>query len=277
MTRENSPEFPHREPFPLFDGSTRELAIDLVDKLLRLEQETHPRNSMVNGRVTGAIMGKDENSRKAFMAVSDLVEMLAGWAINHQIGLVLNGTPGGAVAPHDGGYSEAQREADNHVHEAAAAGYDFSDTKTNRGILAALLHHGPGPFPVSIVIEATNALIALDMGETQPFVAPTRGVSEGSQTYTEWMLRYWAVLHVSYFRGMKLPRDDALGMVAVAYGIEPETINKWAGRLPKKLKGIRPVNEMKGIARQLGDTAYRLKVRDLLSDQEKHRAIAESW
>ncbi len=90
MTQDNTPQFPHREPFPLIDGSTRELAIDLVDKLLRLEQETHPRNSMANGRVTGAIAGKDENSRLALMVASDLVGMLVGWAINHQIGLVLN-------------------------------------------------------------------------------------------------------------------------------------------------------------------------------------------
>ena len=102
MTQDNPSQFPYREPFPLIDGSTREQAIELVDEMLRLEQETHPRNSMTNGQVTGAIVGKDENSRLAFMVASDLVGMLAGWAINHHIGLVLNGTPGGAAAPHDG-------------------------------------------------------------------------------------------------------------------------------------------------------------------------------
>lgn len=234
---------------------------------------------MMNGRVTGAIAQKDENSRLAFMVVNDLVELLAGWAIDHQIGLVLNGMPGGATAPHDGSYSEAQREADNHVHEATAAGYDFTDTKANRRILTALLHHGPGPFPISIVIEATDALTALDMGETQPFVAPMRGVGKEIRNYTEWMLRYWAVLHAEYFLGMKQPRDDALDIVAKAYGIAPDTINKWAGALPEKLKGIRPVSEMKGVARGLGETAYRLKVQDFLSDRDKHllESLSSKW
>ena len=269
MTQDNTPQFSHREPFPLIDGSTREQAIKIVDKLLRLEQETHPRNSMVNGQVTGAIAEKDENSRLAFMAVSDLVEMLAGWAIDHQIGLVLNGTLGGAAAPHDGGYSEAQRKANNHVHEAIATGYDFADTKTNRHILTALLNHGHGPFPISIVIEAINALTALDMGETQPFVAPSRGVGQESQSYSKWRLRYWAVLHVEYFRGMGLSRPNALGMVADAYGNEPETIEWWVTEAPKKLKDI-PIQVMKGCARQAGKTAHRLKVKDILSDQDSH-------
>ena len=90
MTQDNTPQFPHREPFSLIDGNTRELAIELVDDLLRFEQDTHPRNSIVNGRISGATAGKDESSRIALMVVNDLVRLLAGWAIDHQIGLVLN-------------------------------------------------------------------------------------------------------------------------------------------------------------------------------------------
>ena len=278
MTQDNTPQFPHREPFPLIDGGTREQAIEIVDWLLRLEQETHPRNSMVNGRVTGAIAGKDENSRLAFMVANDLVELLAGWAINHQIGLVLNGTPGGAAAPHDGGYSEAQRKADNHVHEATAAGYDFSDTKINRHILTELLDHGPGPFPISIIIEATDAFAALDMGEVQPFVAPARGVGKEFQSYTKWNLRYRAVLHVEYLRGMNHPRPDALGKVADAYGVESGTVEWWIRDVRKKLGNL-PIKEMKGRVRRVGKTACRLKDQAFLSDQDKRlfERLSSKW
>ena len=95
MTKPDTPQFSHRQPFPLTSGTTRELAVELVDELLRLEEETHPWNSMVDGKVTRPAPQKDENSRLALMWANDLVELIAGWAIDHQIGLVLNEPPGG--------------------------------------------------------------------------------------------------------------------------------------------------------------------------------------
>ena len=69
---------------------------------------------------------------------------------------------------------------------------------------------------------------------------------------------------------MKHPRYEALSVVADAYGIEPETIEGWVKDAPKKLKGIRPVREMKGYARRAGETAYRLKLQNFRTDRDKH-------
>lgn len=217
---------------------------------MRLEEETHPPD--------GTAVGKDQKSRLALLAAEDLVKRLAGWAIDHQIGLVVNGLPGGAAVPVDGKQTDTQRQADDHRHEDTASEYDFADPTVNRRILAALLTHGPGPFPISIIIEATDALIALDMGETRPFVRPTRGVGKESQAYTKWILRYWAVMHVEFLRGMNYKREDALSRVANAYGVGIRTIETWVSEIPKKLKGIRPVREMKSYARQVGKNAHEI-------------------
>lgn len=249
----------------------RESALELIDELLRLEEESHPCN--------GIVAGKDEKSRLALMEVERLVEMLAGWAIDHQIGLVVNGLPGGAAFPANGKQTDTQRQADDHRHEDAASEYEFADPKINRRILAAMLEHGPGPFPIPIVIEATEALISLDRGETQPFVRPVRGVGKEGQAHTKWMLRYWAVLHVDFFRGMNLKRLDVLAKVADAYGVEPETLDGWVADAPKQLKGIRPVREMKGYARGAGRNAYLLMVTGQSSDRDKRtlKRISAHW
>ena len=69
----------HRYPLALTQGSAREDALELIDELMQLEEETHPHD--------GTAVDKDEKSRLALMHVESLVKMLAGWAIDHQIGL----------------------------------------------------------------------------------------------------------------------------------------------------------------------------------------------
>ena len=96
--------------------------------------------------------------------------------------------------------------------------------------------------------------------------------------YTQWMLRYKAVLHVEYFRGMGQKRDDALGRVAEAYDVKPGTIDRWASEISTKLKGLRPVWE-KGYARQAGKITYKLKFQDSLSDRDKRELdrLSRRW
>ena len=235
---------------------------------------------MVDGKVTRPAAQKDENSRLALMWANNLVGLLAGWAIDHQIGLVLSDPPGGDETPRFGSYPSAH--GDDHIHEATGSQHEFDDSKINRRILTALLQYGLGPFPTQIVIEATDALVALDMGETQALVAPRRGLpGQGTWDYTKWMLRYEAVLHVEYFRGMGQKRDgvdSALGKVAEAYGVEPGTIDRWASEVPKKLKGISLVYE-KGFARHAGEITYKLKFQDSLSDHDKRNleSLSRRW
>ena len=252
----------------------RKDALELVDELIRLEEETHPRSRPP--------VDKDWKARFALMQVEDLVEMLAGWAIDHLIGLAVNRHHGEAANPVDWEQSDTQRQADDHRHEFAESEYDFADPKINRHILTTLLEFGPGAFPIPIVIEATDALIALDMGETRPLVEPVRGVGQGRQAYTEWMLRYWAVLHVEFFLGMNFKRQDALAKVADAYHVEPDTIERWVSEVSKKLKGIKSVHAMKEYARWSGNTVYDLMVKGLSSDgdnrdERRRERIVARW
>ena len=75
--------FPHRQQTPVQDTPVfREMVGRYVTKLLELEAKTHPANEKVND--------KDADARMALSYAAKLVEIMAGWALDHQAGLLLN-------------------------------------------------------------------------------------------------------------------------------------------------------------------------------------------
>ena len=152
----------------------RDLINDLVEELLQLQAETHPS--------AGVAPYKDRSSRRALSKASNLVSMLAGWAIDHQAGLRINGTepwpvPPGGVADDDPAYKAVQEAADDHRHEAAGSEYlgwfrTVRDPKTDRAVLAALLDSLAPAVPSSLFSDASRALRALSFGEVQPLLQP---------------------------------------------------------------------------------------------------------
>ncbi len=197
----------HRRASP--DDSRRLTYINsLVDDLLELERQTAPASG------AEASDGKDFAAFEALQSAGDLVKELAGWAIDHQIGLALSGfefvplQPSGTRDHTD--YLRNKEEADSHEHEAQGSAYFEHDSPTERNaqaerrMLASLLQMNPGGFPSALARCAVEALKALDFGEIQDVLRPEKtGLDRNA--YTRHRLELQALMHVEYLqaKGMK--------------------------------------------------------------------------
>lgn len=227
---------------------TEKEVLEIISELRRLEAETQPS--------AGHAEGKDLASHMAIMAARRLVDALAGWAFDHQIGMVINETLGGPYrsggkAKNRSEYEERQRALDEHRHEATASVCRFKDPVQNRRILARLFRLNMPGLPLALSIKIATALEAIDFGETMPLLA-RNGIGR-QKTYRKVILRFWAALHVEYLLGLGRPRIDALARVGDAYDREPETIEGWISDLPSKVGHIMNIAVHKHRARVAGE------------------------
>jgi hypothetical protein len=146
-----------------------ELVRALIERLDSLEKRTRPSG----GEETEH--GKDLAAFQALHFAGDLVRHVAGWAIDHQIGLatarlgfVPLGTP--QVKAHDD-YIEARAMVDGHEHERIGGNSIDLDPLTARDALINLLLANSGGFSQSVQRPAIEALEALEFGEVTPMVA----------------------------------------------------------------------------------------------------------
>jgi hypothetical protein len=246
---ENNLYFQHRHNLPLRDdGGTREHLIELIDELLDLEAQTHPS--------AGDCPNKQELSRHGSMCAEDLLQTLFGWSVDHEIGLVLNGLPGGVPTLFDDLEDGDRRRASEHVHEAKAAEYLFmeDDPQTDRKMLRALLN-AESPIPAKLLVQVLTALDSIQLGEQAEFFQPKRTHGQEGSPYSKQMLRLRAVEHLEFLRGMNVGREDAKGRVAEAYGNDGATVEGWNSKLPGRLLGMTHVATAKRCARNHGKAA----------------------
>ncbi len=77
-------EFAHRQLHPLKDVTVHRQEVEgIVQELFKLEARTHPQNSDQGE--------KELDSISALIWAGKLVEKLAGWAMDHRAGMILNG------------------------------------------------------------------------------------------------------------------------------------------------------------------------------------------
>lgn len=230
----------HRRDWP--DASTRLAHIhSLIDKLLELEHKTAP--------ASGAEETKDKDfaAFKALQIAGGLVDALAGWAIDHQIGLALSGLkfvprqPSGTR--NHPKYLRNKATADSHEHEAQGSDYFDPHTPTEqnpqaeRQMLANLLERNPGGFPLELVGRAVEALKALEFGETQDVLRPEK-TNRDRNAYTRWRLELRALAHVEYLHARGIKKLKAFETVGEAYGRDVETVRKWGYRLRKDIGNL---------------------------------------
>jgi len=204
----------------------------LIDQLLQLEASTDPRDGATSAT------RKDLKAYRALRYAGDLVQNLAGWAINHQIGLALEGRrfvaswPSGALT--SSRYLAEVAAVDDHRHEVAGAraARQQQDPKTDRRIFANLLQGNPGAFPRSLMMQVNKDLHALDFGESRPLFRKANRRRKVSLDELELQLQ--AVEFVSYRRAQGRPKHATAEEVAAAFGIAPETLLSWEKRLARE-------------------------------------------
>ncbi|MFQ5786294.1 MAG: hypothetical protein ACE5H8_15925 [Alphaproteobacteria bacterium] len=216
---------------------------ELVAELRALDREAHS---------TGRRTGKDMRAARALALTGALVESLAGWAIDHHVGLAVNNVlyEPMDLAPAFGA------DADDDRHETAGADYDWSNASINRRALTNLLAANPGAIPYLLALETALGLEALDLDETRP-IFERRKRSLDHTPYMIAQLRLRAVEHVIFFERAENDRAAAEEKVAAAFGVSTEALRQWEMRLPYLL-GNRPVSESYSRAAEAGVTARRL-------------------
>lgn len=246
--------FPHRWAHPVRDLSVvrREQLNRLIDKLLALEARTHPQNE--------APQEKELDSISALVHAGKLVELLAGWAIDHRAGLILNDVAG---YPWPEGDEAAKESANDHRHELEGGAYLHSlgraqggggRPETNLLILAAVVGRAP-VLPAELRGELAEALKALDEGERRPLLTSKKGQDRMGRSL--WLCRLQAIRHVYFLKETGLKKTEAIARVATAYGVEKVTVEAWDKRGLRRHYGAAPVAAAKDQAEKLGKAVYR--------------------
>jgi hypothetical protein len=135
---------PNDYPRRRWGGSKDDYVIPLLGRLKTLYEQSHPAAGSESAK------GKDGAAFDALKIAGSLVEAVAGWALDHQVGLALKGLefvplqPSGTKQHPD--YLKARQTVDDHIHEkTGAAALDF-DSTVARKLLINLLRANSGGF-----------------------------------------------------------------------------------------------------------------------------------
>jgi hypothetical protein len=139
----------------------------LIERLGELEKQTRPSGGME------ASKGKDLAAFDALELAGELVAHIAGWAIDHQIGLAAKGwqfvplQPSGTKNHPE--YIENRSLVDSHEHERVGAQqrYGSHDPAFLRKCLANLVLLNSGGWPHWLCEELAEAIETLEYGEPE--------------------------------------------------------------------------------------------------------------
>ena len=215
---------------------------------------------------------KDHRAFSALLCAGELVDAVAGWALDHVCGLSFEGH---ALRPRQPYASKSHPEyiasreiADSHEHErrgSAECQYGKRlDPQAKRMVLRNLLFGNSGGFPSWLREEGFRALDALSTGETAPLIQADP---------TGWRVRYrqaraeLALLAIARFRhkaGEKSGRS--LQEVCTAAGVEVAAAMKWEKELRTKLGELEVSRDLEFVA---NSASYIKDYSDRLQRSEK--------
>lgn len=205
---------------------------DILAELDQLERTTRPSDG------AKAAHGKDRKARRALELAGRLVTAVAGWAVDHQLGLALEGLAPvyqtREPAPPKKYLAAQLAKVNRHDHEIAGATSPprgLSPTVARR-VLANLLDADPGAFTPRLTIPLARALRALDYNEVLPILQPLKAKRKVS--LSKLRTQMMAVLFVEHRVAGGMKRSDAIDMVAKAFQVGNETLRSWKIRLRKE-------------------------------------------
>jgi transcriptional regulator with XRE-family HTH domain len=246
----------------------------LLERLDGLEQKTRPSSGDISAE------RKDLAAFQALKWAGNLVQHVAGWAIDHQIGLAAEGLkfvplqPSGTKAHPQ--YLSGRSLVDSHAHERAGAVRSQSDDGgplLARKCLVNILRANPGAMPSWLQRKTIESLEALDYGEVQPMLAPANTGRKRDLTLLRFQLQALAL--VAYRRKLGLTRGKALEQVADALGVSHHTLLSWETRLRNefgRLEVDRTINFAENAASWVDDARKKERRGEEPADTEIHEA-----
>jgi hypothetical protein len=223
------PEYRSRYPKRAY----RKLICKLLSELEQLREATDP----TQGATTAA--GKDAKAFQALRSAAVLTKVLAGWALDHQIGLALAHCEHppplvDAKMAKSPEYTQLRTAVDSHEHEkngsAASLRQEPFETVAARQALINLLMPLSGYIlPVSLFIQVKEALQALNYGELLPILQPVKAGKK--RKFIELNLQLAALAYVEFrWRSGQATKEEAEEIVANAFGVGSETLHTWERR-----------------------------------------------
>ena len=201
----------------------------LLNRLDNLERKTRPSTGEESAK------GKDLAAFSALEIAGELTEHVAGWAIDHEVGLAVEGLkfvplqPSGTKSNPQ--YLSDRATVDSHAHEKIGSLAPLGEAGAffARKCLTNLLRCNPGAMPEWLRSMTIEGLEALDYGEVQPMFLPLNEGRKRELTALKLQLRVIAM--VAYRRKLGLRRQKALEEVGGALSVAPNTILSWVQRL----------------------------------------------
>jgi hypothetical protein len=216
----------------------------MLDELKELAAQTDP--------AAGAQSSFEKNlkSQRALGLANNLIAIVAGWAIDHQAGLVKDGLKSIAgMVPQvlREKFSGRLSSLDDHEHERRGGHPDLQfDHIETRELLRNLLNINPGAYPVNLVGEVVLEIDKIAFGETSPTFQPAK--NSNKKTYYSVQLEAWAAVMVAYRMEMGATWEDATHVVAEAFHKGFDTIKGWESNAKEKF-GSLEIEIMKNLAR----------------------------
>jgi hypothetical protein len=166
--------------------------------------------------------------------VGELVRTVAGWAIDHQTGLALEGLTFVPLQPSQTKkhpeYQKRREAVDDHRHELNGANPAvIEDPRVMRRLLVNLLNANPGAFPMALRAPIVEAIEGLEFGESSPIFAPIKAGRKAGLRERKMHLR--AIAFIAYRRAKGVLKGRAEEDVAKAFGQSSDTIISWGKRL----------------------------------------------
>lgn len=207
---------------------------DILEKLEQLEEETNPALGEVSADC------KDHKALDALLTAGELVQNVAGWALEHASGSAFAGLTFASDPPEgyeeDDAYTSQLAAVNSHRHEALGGMYrnpEALDPEAARAMLFSLVEANSGGGPNSIQQMLLEALARLRFGEVHHLLKPQK--SRRKVTFEEVKHQLTALTFINYRVGRGIAKFKAQEEVAAAYNVGPHTLRTWERRVPGDL------------------------------------------
>jgi hypothetical protein len=235
----NNPVWPHRlRELPKASEPNQALAEDnyvsyLLGRLDELEKQTRPSGGSTTSK------RKDLAAFDALEISGELVRHVAGWAIDHQMGLASEGLqfvplqPSGTKQHPE--YLQKKSSVDSHSHEKTGSKTGaVTDPFFVRKCLVNLLRANPGGWPRWLCHHVIEAIESLEFGEVWPVFTPIKEGRKRDLTVLKLQLRAVAIVAFRS-RAYGITKGKAQEEVANTLDVDKETIKTWEYRLRNEL------------------------------------------
>jgi hypothetical protein len=214
----------------------------MLTRLDELERLTDPRRP-------DSERDKDIVASKALGIASELAAYVSGWAVDHKVGLAIEGLgniPDLMITARTPAYNEVRETVNSHRHETAGLRSPELASGIKRKALSNLLDANIGGLPESLRDPLADALEALEYGETLPLFEPEK---EGrKRKFRELQLQLRALRYIEYqfaLGGRKHGEKSRIQQVAAeAFGVSVVTLRGWESRLRSKWDRLRVENAL---------------------------------